>query len=364
MNGHHRLRAAQNSAYRPAAPEGAQLAEGLTFARRAGPDAGVLRAATLGIALLLLPGAASARPFSDVQRAFSLTLLKPWAVSPGFGELRRMSFSAPERVRLSIELLPTGLGLARGVAARLKADGGAFDRAARPLTVAGVEARGALAKLSGRRAGYFGYAAGGRAYVIALYAPAGRWRTSRRQAEALLASFAVHPHEARPAPPPGIVGRWRGEAGQRLELRADGRFSLADHEGSYSLEGDRLRLRLDGGEPRIFRIERPSSKRLRLQLEGEGTRVEYRREEAQPPRLVGRWIATQGPKPRLVLLLKASGRFRFAAASGRWSAERGALSLSAGPTEAMRYRYRFVGAQLELSGGDLDDPLRLARVPR
>lgn len=323
------------------------------------------------LSLGLLGGAspASARPFEDPARGFRLELVRPWALAPGFGQLRQMRFEAPGGIGLVVELLKPGQAASAVIAARLRDAGARPQGAARGLRIGRQRAAGSLAAgPGGRMVGAFQYSDGGREFLLTLSCPRERWSVARRQAEALLADFgALAPAGSVQAPlrhpeAASVVGRWQGEAGQRLRLDKGGRLSLGGHRGRYRWVGDQLELQLAGGAPRRFAVERPGPGRLRLTpTQGTG-RIEYRRLDAElPAGLVGRWRATVGAKPRLVLWLKASGQFQLAARRGRWSATDGQLALRVSAETQLHYRYRLRADRLRLSGGDLDDPLLLRR---
>lgn len=154
------------------------------------------------------------------------------------------------------------------------------------------------------------------------------------------------------------MGHWVREDGAALRLSSDGRYTLADVQGRYELNGSDLRLTSADGRVLQFRI-RIKGDRLELgspALSSVLTFVRFRPERA----LTGLWVAHL-PNGTLMLKLGGDGRFALGAHTGAWSIDGEQITLTKSKTEVVTYTWQFSAGELTLNGGDLDRPLRFKR---
>ena len=170
-------------------------------------------------------------------------------------------------------------------------------------------------------------------------------------------------------PSGALVGAWIADSGLVLDLRAGGRFSLADVSGRYELNADTLTLLIPNRAAQKFRYQVDLVRgTLVLSAPGLAEPIRYRRKaaggsgspkvSAGAAALLGRWKAGG-----VQLSLLRDRTFKMGSNfSGRWKAQGGRLELIRSASERLTYKYKLSGKRLTLSGADLDQPLVFTRV--
>jgi hypothetical protein len=345
------------------------------------------------LAALVLVGALGARPYEDTKQRFSLEVPEAWRLAPRFGDLAGMTFErrlealgARDVAVLTVHVDPLAASHLDEFVRRVEADEGATGPAEeRAATVAGRPARVRERKVGERVVrGYF-FDARGRYFHLRLEVPELTLRAVEAELAPMLASFTpgvgggkapafgggadTAPAASSPSAPAArpvsrggsraIVGRWRSPSGARLELGADGRFRMGSRQGTYSLSASQLVLDVPGKDPITLAWSLADEGRA-LTISGEALRepARYRRDDDAERGLAGRWIATRG---RVELDLGADGHFTFGPLEGTWSEAEDHIVLRSARGDSVTYRATLDDDTLQLSGGDLEQPLVLRR---
>ncbi len=318
---------------------------------------------------------AAAAPYTDTQQRFSLTLPEGWGLAPRFGQTEGMRFSRKLADR-------HGAGqVFIGIEAREQVGVSEWIRSSsQNLTAAGHKVRPSDSQVGGRPSRRV-RAVKGRAVIRCDYLPAGAWvfrlcvQGTRRDLRLVESDVKVMLQSFRPkvgadpsadvpiaplAPTPiaaPLLGRFKSDAGSILQLHRDGRFALGPAEGVFEAQDDLLVLITAKGKRIEFRYVL-SRGTLTLTSSRLGKPAVYQRIKARasadPIELTGTWGGA-GTK----LVLKPDGNFTLGAHEGKWVAEGDKLRLRRRSGEVVSYKYRLSSEGLALSGGDLDDVIRL-----
>lgn len=326
------------------------------------------------ISLLII----AASPYTDTQQRFSVALPDGWGLAPRFGQTEGMRFSRKLADR-------HGAGQAYvAIEARENVSVSEWIRTSSHELQLGEHQVKASASQVGGRPSRRVRATKGRAVVRCDYVGAGAWvfrlcfegtrrdlRLVQADVKRMLRSFKPTVGSAPTAPmadvpvlqaapsavPDRLYGQFKSEAGTTLQLLRDGRFLLGPAEGIFEAQGNLLVLVTAKGNRIEFRYV-VSAQTLTLTSARLGKPAVYRRIEAaasaDPKTLVGSWGGS-GTK----LVLKSDGNFTLGTHEGKWVAEGGKLRLRRISGEVVSYTYRLNSEGLALSGGDLDDVVRL-----
>lgn len=336
-------------------------------------------------AAVVLLFATGARPYEDTKGRFSLQVADGWSLSPQFGDMSGMVFEKPVPGRLGggsalfiVRADPVGARTLDSYVAEIEA---AFSRmpgfAKGKSASAQIAGRTGLLKTyrtKGRRLEARFVQANGFHFLLHFEAPRAAMKTLAPQAKAMVRSFSPGRTVARspvaPEPPPtsafAPIGRWKSSSGLVLTIDEDGTYQLADVRGTYRVDGRQLVLSRPSGKRTSFSFELDDvAGRLVLASPKLPKPMVYRRASAPKPpkrsKLIGKWRATK-VEPVFELTLTEAGGFVLGPYSGKWAINGSSLRLAKSETEFITYEFRFEGARLVLSGGDLDRPVRFVRL--
>lgn len=334
------------------------------------------------LSVLIISAALTASaPYEDTQGRFTLTLAPSWALAPRFGQTEGMRFARTLAERHG------GQTVYLEVEAREQGEASSWaERSAAALRRQGHSVRRTPSRIGGR-AGLRVRAKKGRHHIRCDYLQApelayrlcaeGSQRDLRVVAEDLkrmLGSFQLGggrvESASRPEPSPPssaarpsspIEGRFVGTTGTVFELKPGRKFTLGSASGTYTAQDGLLRLSLKQGKEISFRYTLQGDL-LTLTSTKLGKPATYRRSRAAAPaegggRLPGAWQAGS-----IRLVLKGDGSFSLGDDEGKWVAEQGHLRLRKKSGDVVSYLFTVTQDALHLSGGDLDDPVKLTRA--
>ncbi|MCK6552920.1 hypothetical protein L6R52_44260, partial [Myxococcota bacterium] len=360
------------------------------------------------------PRAASAAPYEDTRRRFSLELPSGWGLAPQFGDTSGMVFQKKVVARRATTLAILVVRLddyaatdvtdyANKMEAELKGLPGYKRIAERSALVGGkpalVRELRVLAskepKIEKTIVAHF-VEASGHHYMLHFESTSADLHRFQDDLAAILASFRPQLVASAPrepigraeldprGPAPNLAGRWMNDDGLVLVLGGDGSFALAEASGRYEIKDGALTLIIPGQGRESFTFTHDDvAGTLTLASANLGDPMVYRRIKGgaptPPPRtepkksapglppaiaeLVARWT-TPTPSGPLVMELRGDRTFTMGKMVGQWDATLDRLTLTRGGEELVSYRYRWSGDQLALTGGDLEEEVVFQRQPR
>ncbi len=323
----------------------------------------------------------AASPYEDPKGRFTLQMEDGWALRPQFGDTSGMTFARPLRGRrgegvalfwVRVEPGTAFLSFVEAVEAALAAQPGFTRLGEQNQTVAGVpglvrEYRAQVAKTRYEKRMVAYYAAvDGRMVLLHAEGPERDFERIRGEVAQMVASFRLTGPTRAASRPARLTGRWKADSGLVLALGDDGSFALAEVSGRYEIESDSLTLVLPAGRETFSYILADDI--LTLSSNNLEEPIVYRRQSGSKPApkaqvltdtaLLGRWA---NKKAGVELALAGNHQFELGEFRGRWVLLGDKLQLERSKTEVITYQMALQGDRLTLSGGDLDDPLRLRR---
>ncbi len=341
--------------------------------------------------LLLVALPATAKPYTDTKKRFSLEQPDGWVLAPMPGDTSGMIFrknidDIPGTLRVSVrpikpsetpkqtldelegamkaELgfqagtdLPTSVGLLPAMRRTFSVFASGDARTVRAIEIIALHAYGHVHLL----------------HFETLQQLAGKRSAFTRDLDKMLASYQALVGKDTYAT---LIGTWINlGGGPDLILEEDARFQLGPLKGGYQADGGKMALHLkDGGE--VYRYALVDNL-LTLSSVNLGEDMRFKRSGAQRiktdkptpvagpltrEQLIGTWRVVDSASTDVMRMqLGSSGSVAFGGLSGRWRYSTGRLTITSTQNIEVTYSASLTAGKLVLGGGDLDRDLWLVR---
>ena len=340
--------------------------------------------------MLLATTSATAKPYVDTKKRFSIELAAGWQLAPLPGDTQGMVFrkfvdGVPGSLRVSVQPAVAGQTLKQTLDAAegpLRAEIGFSSLGETPARIGAAEGlrRKLTVYASGDKSTVRGVElyvlhAWGQAHVLHFETLEKKRGAFTRDLDRMLASYVALAGKDAYAP---LAGLWINTAGgPDLTLEDSGEFTMGPLNGGWRTDGGALELRISQGAEKYRYVLAGDA--LTLSSPNLGGDLVFRRSTAKGTNkdvepavrpagpltreeLIGSWkVIDQATTAPLQLVLAASGSVAFGPLSGSWRYASGRLTITSTAGVTITYAASMNEGKLTLSGGDLDKELLLER---